>query len=48
MAISANGWDAVEEWVYFLSSIFGQCETRTHGAGEDLRKRVLKRLDDVT
>ena len=24
MAISENGWDAVEEWVYFLSSAFGQ------------------------
>ena len=24
MAISENGWDAVEEWVYFLSSTLGQ------------------------
>ncbi len=29
MAISANGWDAVEEWVYFLLSTLSQLEVST-------------------
>lgn len=50
MAISENGWDAVEEWVYFLFSALGQPDIQINKADwgrRDLRKRMLERLDDI-
>lgn len=50
MAISENGWDAVEEWVYFLSSALGQPKVQLPDARQgrsNLRKGMLERFDDI-
>ena len=44
MAISANGWDAVEEWVYFLLSTLGQLPANRNRKEATYESECLKVL----